>query len=570
MGISEKRTSIWRRKRWLKWVIASFLVAIAVVVVVVDFAAHRAEPFVRQRVVAALSERFHARVELDAFHLSVGNSLHGEWGLWAHGRGLRIWPPAKGIDASETLPPAIGEPVINLGEFSFHAPLHHRSGDPIHIAQVRLKGLKVHIPPRSHRHKDEDLDGERPTSSHSATGGVRLLIDRIEGVNAVVEIGTDKPDKLPMEFDIARFKVKNVTPGAPMDFEAELTNPRPPGVIHSKGSFGPWNLADPGESPVKGDYKFEHADLSVFKGIAGILSSTGRYQGTLRNIVVDGQTETPDFQLTKFAHTMPLRTTFHAVVDGTNGDTWLQPVDAMLGKSHFTAEGQVVRVLSVEDGRLHSIGHDIALTVNVDRARIEDFLRLSTDSVTPMLVGNIAVKASVHIPPGEVPVNDKITVKGRFALDDVEFTSASVQDRIRKLSLRGQGRTKELKYEDPTDQTKVKSHMDGEFDLGGGTVKLPSLTYAVPGADIHLKGSYHTQSDNLDFVGTATMQATISQMVGGWKGALLKPADRIFKKNGAGAVIPIYISGTKDKPQFGFDSEHMHSTRPERPDGQIN
>jgi len=59
-------------------------------------------------------------------------------------------------------------------------------------------------------------------------------------------------------------------------------------------------------------------------------------------------------------------------------------------------------------------------------------------------------------------------------------------------------------------------------------------------------------------------------MVGGWKGALLKPADRIFKKNGAGAVIPIYISGTKDKPQFGFDSEHMHSTRPERPDGQIN
>ena len=217
------------------------------------------------------SERFHARVELDAFHLSLGNSLRGEWGVWAHGRGLRIWPPTKGFDASETLPPAEGEPVINLGEFSFHAPLHHRSGDPIHITQVRLKGLKVHIPPRSHRHKDEDVDAVHPTPSHSATGGVRLLIDHIEGTDAVVEIGTDKPDKLPMEFDIAHFKVKNVSPGAPMDFEAELTNPRPPGVIHSKGSFGPWNLADPGESPVNGNYKFEHADLSVFKGIAGIL-----------------------------------------------------------------------------------------------------------------------------------------------------------------------------------------------------------------------------------------------------------------------------------------------------------
>ena len=237
----------------------------------------------------------------------------------------------------------------------------------IHITQVRLKGLKVHIPPRSHRHKDEDVDAVHTTPSHSGTGGVRLLIDHIEGTNAVVEIGTDKPDKLPMEFDIAHFKVKNVSPGAPMDFEAELTNPTTAGSDSLKGSFGPWNLGDPGESPVNGNYKFEHADLSVFKGIAGILRSRGAYQGTLRNIVVDGETETPDFQLTKFAHTMPLHTTFHAVVDGTNGDTWLEPVDAMLGHSHFTAQGQVVRVLSLDDGRLHSIGHDIALTVNVDR-----------------------------------------------------------------------------------------------------------------------------------------------------------------------------------------------------------
>ena len=100
MGNSELRKSIWLRKRWLKWVTASLVVAVVLLVVVVDFAARRAEPFVRERVVAALSERFHARVELDAFHLSVGNSLHGEWGIWAHGRGLRIWPPAPKDGAS--------------------------------------------------------------------------------------------------------------------------------------------------------------------------------------------------------------------------------------------------------------------------------------------------------------------------------------------------------------------------------------------------------------------------------------------------------------------------------------
>ena len=30
----------------------------------------------------------------------------------------------------------------------------------------------------------------------------------------------------------------------------------------------------------------------------------------------------------------------------------------------------------------------------------------------------------------------------------------------------------------------------------------------------------------LDFTGKAMMEATVSQMVGGWAGALLKPADR--------------------------------------------
>ena len=58
--------------------------------------------------------------------------------------------------------------------------------------------------------------------------------------------------------------------------------------------------------------------------------------------MVDGDANVPDFELTHFGHTMPLQTHFHAKVDATNGDTWLQPVNATLGHSQFTAEGQVV------------------------------------------------------------------------------------------------------------------------------------------------------------------------------------------------------------------------------------
>jgi hypothetical protein len=37
---------------------------------------------------------------------------------------------------------------------------------------------------------------------------------------------------------------------------------------------------------------------------------------------------------------------------------------------------------------------------------------------------------------------------------------------------------------------------------------------------------------------------------------MLKPVDPFFKKNGAGAEIPVKISGTKSAPKFGLDLRH--------------
>jgi uncharacterized glyoxalase superfamily protein PhnB len=335
-----------------------------------------------------------------------------------------------------------------------------------------------------------------------------------------------------------------------------LTNPRPVGTIHSTGSFGPWLVADPGESPIQGEYQFDHADLSGFKGIAGILSSTGKYQGTLRDLTVDGDTDTPDFRLTHFGNALPLKTHFHARVDATNGDTWLEPVDATLGHSHFTAQGQVVRVLDPNAPTDHptSKGHDIALNINVDAARIEDFLRLASHTSTPLLTGALTMKTTLHIPPGHDPVHERLNLKGVFNLDQVRFASTKIQDGITQLSLRGQGLPREIKATDPTT---VRSTMTGDFQLAGGVITLPALTYAVPGATIQLKGTYGVEGGALDFAGSAKLDATVSQMVGGVLGALLKPADRFFKKDGAGTEIPLHISGTREDPRFGIDFERM-------------
>ena len=547
-GVADARKSFWLRHRWVKWVAGGLLAVLAVAAGVVALGLHRAEPFLRARIVEGLANRFHARVELDSFHISLVN------GLWAEGKGLRIWPPAR----TEGVTEGQGEPLIRLQEFRFHAPLRYAPGKPIAVSVVELKGLSIHVPPKSHFAHDAAKAADNSASAGKPGAMAKLVnfeVNTMEVTGAELVMETSKPGKLPLKFAIAHLKLTNVSSGAAMGFDAELTNPRPPGTIYTTGSFGPWQTADPGESPVSGDYRFEHADLACFKGIAGILSSTGHYQGTLRDLAVDGQTETPDFRLTHFGSALRLRTRFHAQVDGTDGDTWLDPVDATLGHSHFMVRGQVVRVPgAVVGGAQQYRGHDIALRVNVDKGRIEDFLRLASRSGEVLMTGSITMKTNLHIPPGPVPVHERLKLDGNFSLDQARFASAKIQGRIAELSLRGQGRPNELKTTDPAS---ILSQMQGSFRLGGGVVTLPALNYTVPGAAIQLKGTYGLEGGALDFAGAARMDAPVSKMVGGWKGVLLKPADRVLRKDGAGTEVPIHIEGTRKEPKFRIDFDRM-------------
>ena len=557
--MAEIHASFWRRHPVLKWTGVSLLLLLAILAGVASYLLHRAEPFLRARIIEALRDRFHARVELDSFHMSL---VHG---VQAQGRGLRIWPPAQ-VEGVSVAPDG-GDPLIRLDEFRFHAPLQFKLGMPFHISVVQLTGLDIRLPPKSHfQHATEALD-QPPPAPPLITFGV----DKIVCDNDHFVLETSKPGKLPLDFAISRFELTDaaggsIRKGSVMQFVADLTNPRPVGLIHSTGTIGPWNNTDPGESPIHGEYTFDHADLSSFKGIAGILSSTGKYQGTLRDLNVDGDTDTPDFRLTHFGNSMPLHTHFHAKVDATNGDTWLDPVDATLGRSHFTTHGQIVRVVGPDaSGQPASKGHDIALNINVDSARIEDFLQLASHSATPLLAGALTMKAALHIPPGPAPVHQRMTIKGTFNLDEARFTSEKIQGRITQLSLRGQGRPGEVKAADPTT---ARSSMQGNFLMANGVITLPTLAYTVPGADIELKGTYGVEGGALNFIGAAKLDAPVSEMVGGIAGLLLKPADRFFKKDGVGTEIPIHIAGTRESPEFGVDFDRMKKKKSDQPPEQ--
>jgi hypothetical protein len=566
------KAGFWSRHRRLKWVLGISAAAFAVFAVGLAFLARRAEPLLRSQIVQALEDHFHAHVELDSFHVA----LRG--GLRAEGKGLRIWQPVETegkTESSDEEPPAVGNPLIQIEEFRFHAPLKYDSGKPIRITTVQLKGLIIDVPPRNRFKQGSPStvggnktrailrkDDTPPPASPTKPRLFRFLVENLECRNSRLTLETDKPGKLPMVFDIAHLKLTGVQPDEPVAYEADLTNPRPTGIIHTHGKIGPWKVPDPGETPLNGDYRFEHADLGVFKGIAGMLMSTGKYNGTLRDLTVDGETSVPDFQLDRFGTPVPLYTRFHALVDGTNGDTQLLPVDAMLDHSHFQVRGQVVRATSEQNGTLVAKGHQISLSMDIDRGHAEDFLKLVAHSGIPFFTGEMSMKGKLEIPPGTESMQDRIKLNGVFSLANVRFTSANVQDRVSELSLRGQGNAKDARA---VDSSSVRSTMAGDFRMADGVINLPRLEYTVPGAVVNLKGTYGVDSGSIAFEGVAKMEATVSQIVGGWKGFLLKPVDRLFKKGDAGTQVPIHIRGTRDNPQFGIDLNRMKDSAPQRP-----
>jgi hypothetical protein len=348
-----------------------------------------------------------------------------------------------------------------------------------------------------------------------------------------------------MEFDMSRIVMRNVGPDLPWNYDATLVNAIPTGDIHAKGKFGPWNNDSPGDTTVTGHYTFDHADLDTIKGIGGILSSVGEFTGQLNNIVADGTTETPDFSLDTANHKMALHTKFHAVVDGTNGDTYLQPVEARLGASEFSCRGAVINV----KGK----GHIINLDVNVPNGRIEDFLRLAVKTTPVVMTGRLTMKAKLHIPPGKESVTKKLGLKGEFSLREIHFTNPDVEDKVDMLSLRAEGDAKDAKPGAPD----VHSQMLGEFVKLDDELKFSKLDYMLPGAEVTLTGEYTMDGERFEFGGDVKTNARLSQMVSSkWKSLLLKPVDPFFKKDGAGAKIPVKVSGTRSAPKFGLDLHH--------------
>jgi len=354
--------------------------------------------------------------------------------------------------------------------------------------------------------------------------------------------------------------MKDIGPGQPMEFEATLVNPKPVGDIQSTGYFGPWEADSPRDTPVRGSYSFSNADLSTIRGIGGILSSTGKYNGKLDQIAVDGETDTPDFRIAISGHPVPLHTDFHAIVDGTSGDTYLQPVKAKILDSNLVANGSVVRVKDPP-------GHEVSLDVVIDEARIQDLLTLGVRTEPPVMTGAVKMTTKLDLPPGPGDVTERLKLDGKFQISGAHFTNEKVQSKVDALSLRSQGKPEAAKEETGAN---VRSDLSGIFKLQKGLLSFSQLRFQVPGTRVNLAGVYSLDGNQFDFRGKVRMDARLSQMMTGWKSIFLKPVDPFFSKHGAGTEIPVKVTGTKSELHFGSDFGHKDEDAGKTSGGQKN
>jgi hypothetical protein len=519
-------------RRAVKWValgVGVLLVLLFVLAIAVPYSSGH----LRKRVIAALGDKLDSEVELKQFHASIFPSLHVDGtGLVIRHKGRTDVPPMFSVDSFS----------VDAGLL----PLFFK-----HVSHVELTGLDIEIPPDHGKPARENAKngpspGRQDDHGGQSGGAGGVVIDVLESHDAKLAILSDEPGKEAKVWQIHTMQMRNLGADTAMPFEAVLTNAIPPGQIKTSGTFGPWSSGSPGETPLSdGRFEFAHADLSVFKGISGILSAHGTFEGTLGEIDIHGETDTPEFAVSVGGHPVPLHAKYHTVVDAMNGNTYLRRIDASFLQTSLVAKGEVVDTTPGQPGRT------VRLDVDMQKARLEDVLRLAVNTPKPVMTGDLKLQTKFVLPPGDQDVVRKLQLDGQFGIDKAKFTDFDIQKKINELSHRGRG----MKNVPKT--SGVASDFDGRFKLGHALLRIPDVTFKVPGAGVRLAGSYGLTSEQLDFKGTLFLDVKVSQTTSGFKSLLLKVVDPIFDKKGGGSAIPIKISGERSDPSFGLDKGRL-------------
>jgi hypothetical protein len=507
------------RNNWLRWILLGFAVCACIFVVLLAVK----WPFTREAMIKRLERASSAKVEIHNFH-SIFFPYPG-----------CVAEDVVFLQAASTAQPTRPlAPIITIRKLTIESTLAGLLSKPGRIKRIIADGLRVHVPTEGatlHQAADAKED--------------QIVIEEISAENGLLEIATGRTGNKALVFQVHHILFRNIGGRNKIPFQVSLRLPLPPGEVESSGWLGPWK-DDKGtirSMAVSGTYVLQRGDLSVFKSLAGEVTSRGEFSGTLDRVNVAGNTDTPQFEVTESGHRFHLTTQFRGFVDLRTGDLSLPMLQATLGNTKLVAHASV-------SGNPKTV----ALNVTHGTGQIQDLILLFSSAPRSPVMGPIVFRVQTTLPPEHIPFNQRVQLTGDFCSDPVKFTSQDTQKSIDQLSERAEGKKdKEKDYDqddDPNGFERVVTKLTGQVRMVNGVATFSQVSFFVPGAHGNMNGTYSLLNKRVNLHGTLRMQATVSQATTGKKSFFLKVLDPFFKKKHAGAEVPITMTGFYGKTHF--------------------
>lgn len=508
----------WWKHLWRWWAIGLIVLVLGVIGYLTFLALNW--PFTKQAVIDILQERSVRSVTIDKFYRTY-------------------WPPgcvAEGISflhrEHKNKPPLITIQKLVI-QASYTGLLLERR-----LSKVRAIDMHVTVPPKQPNGAPNPI---MPLTRGPA--GPSIVIGTVIADGAVLDFLPQDRSKKPFQLTIDKLALDGVGNNRVLQYRATISNTMPPGQIRSHGVFGPWDADDPAQTPVHGSYQYENANLAVFQGISGTLSSNGNFQGALGTMKVAGSIDVPNFHVTDTSHTRQLTAKFQATVDATDGNTTLENVAAHFDRTDVLVKGQVA-------GQAGGGGKIASLDLYAAHGRIEDLLDLFIEAKSAPMTGDVSFRAHVEVPPTADNFVKKLKMSGDFGVSAGKFADRETQSTINRLAQSGKKETSE------EDENTVLSDLKGHMTASGGVATLTHVSFRVPGATAWMHGTYGLINYKIDLHGHLITDEP-SDATTGFKSFLLKVMTPFLKKRGKARVVPFKIGGSYGNPQIGMDFSAM-------------
>ncbi|HEX4164980.1 MAG TPA: AsmA-like C-terminal region-containing protein [Bryobacteraceae bacterium] len=428
------------------------------------------------------------------------------------------------------------EPIIYFRNLTVQGSYAELLTAQYRLRLVKVTQMHVTVPPaRVHGKPD-------PIMPLNRTNSVRALqIDKIIADGAVLDFAHEDGTP-PYRITVEKLVADNVKNNSAISYKTIIQNTLPPGKIRSSGVFGPWDPKTPANTPLRGSYSYEDANLAAFQDLSGTMQAHGTFGGKLGEIRTAGIVDVNRFHVTGSSHERELKASFQARIDGTKGNTFLDGARASFDRSVVSVKGTITG----QNGRK---GKTVALDLLCESGRIEDILNLFIAAKRPPIVGALQMQTHLTVPPGRASFLNRMRMWGDFGITGGIFTDGSTQSDLNRLS-KSTGKEASASIDNGTISL---SDLKGHGDIRDAVATLTHLSFQIPGATADIRGTYNLIDYDVDLHGRLYTQGKPSAATTGFKRWVLRVVTPFLKKKGSTRIVPIKITGNYHKTNVGLD-----------------